>query len=201
MDPSRRSAVNSLKELVVILSGITITFAITAIAKEAKNANGAFPGELGLFLILVLSIIRFYHGNMRLLDDSYLDHLEGGSTERNIILDFSVILVTSIAFAAMGAFIDQPVFFFSCFAMILIMDGLWGVLCISANNIDAIPIQRHWMGNNFVCGSTILIIFNVSLSHPLLFRGVSPTLIIAACALGSTFYDFAVSWRFYFPRT
>ena len=196
MNKKRLSAIGSLRELVVILSGITITFALARIVDGMNSAARINIQAVTLFVLLTLSIVRFYHGNMRLLDDSY-DAENQTKAGRNIVVDFAVILFTSLVFAAMGAFIQDYMFFFASFTAILALDAIWGLYAMGAHNIEALPIQKHWVGNNAICTFALLIVYIVrdqaQLSVPVIFSAM------VVCALASTIYDYVVSWRFYFP--
>jgi hypothetical protein len=204
VNKKRLSAIGSLRELVVILSGITITFSLGRIVDGIDSRAGTNLQAMTLFVLLTLSIVRFYHGNMRLLDDSYFAAegevvaAEGKvKARRNIVVDFGVILVTSVVFAAMGAFIQDYEFFFGGLTIILVMDTIWGVMAISANNIEALDIQKRWVINNAVCAFALLVIYIANAQFHLPEQWTFGLMV--GCALVSTIGDYVASWEFYFP--
>ena len=62
------------------------------------------------FLLIVVNVVRFYHGNIRLLDDTYMYDTDagrrGGCSARDrhtwIGLDFTAVFSMSLAFALQG---------------------------------------------------------------------------------------------------
>lgn len=193
----RMSAISSLKELVVILSGITITVAITTVAETMRTQTVGSPWMFALFTVLILNVVRFYHGNMRLLDDSYLD--ADRVVRRNIVVDFVVIFTTSVLFAAMGAFLNRADLFYTCFLSILVIDIIWALLALASNNQDELQIQQRWLLNNLVFTVFVVLATLGSFQYPGVMTPDVTAGIVLVCLMLNTLIDFFVSRNFYFP--
>src|SRR5690349_17132991 len=75
------STITSIKEIVTIITGLTITRTIIQLLtingglsligclEGCPEAIGVLP--LLLFILLLMNVVRFYHGNMRHLDTTY----------------------------------------------------------------------------------------------------------------------------------
>jgi hypothetical protein len=201
MSERTRSAVGSLKEIVVILTGLTITYAITIVVKDMTNPVGVFDKTIhaSLFVFLVLNIVRFYHGNMRLLDDEYIASKPQGSPRvtRNLALDFFTVMLTSISFAVMGTFVSDPWRFFNALLFILVIDVFWALVYIVTPNLEHLKIQRRWLINNILY-AFVIIVFNLVLEEE--FHSIFlSTCVLMLAGLVSTMYDYYCSWEFYFP--
>lgn len=224
------SAVTAVKELAVIVTGITITNAIVMLLAEGhfEGIRSAFSiplSEWALFCIVVFNVARFYHGNLRLLDDSYIIEpresfaigKKAGENRANILfLDFAVIFLTSVLFAFMTFYIATRHYldFFVIFFLILTIDILWYVLTSKdTRDVEAQKQRKKWFLNN---------VTHVGLMMPLLtaefiFRSMAEAgdeitvppgkvfvenyslLIFAILALTNTVLDYVISWSFYFP--
>ncbi len=151
---NRESSINSLKELIIILTGLAITSALGVLLKSATEASQHFdtlnfdllitPTRLQTIILLILllpCVLRFYHGNIMILDRYYL--MEPGRTEnvRNITLDFIAILAMSLILVAMGFSITAPILYFFAFIVILLISIIWNsiniVVLSNVFNIDS----------------------------------------------------------------
>ena len=112
---AREKSISSLKELVVILTGLTIT---TGMVNSLHRLNMKFnaqdarrEGFIHWFryahemhtdgiacacrlAILILCVMRFHHGNLMLLDKSY--SLSGQGDNRNIVVDFVAVFFPAL---------------------------------------------------------------------------------------------------------
>jgi hypothetical protein len=197
MDEKIKSSISSLKEIVILLNGITLTFSITTLISKLRNPIDLVSSAetATLFLLFVLSVIRFYHGNMRLLDDLYITPANANPPNRNLALDFSAVLGVSTIFGAMGDFIGNCRMYFLCFLSILTIDILWAVICLQVDDIDTLKQQKAWTINNIVF--VFIIILLIAVPHP---YDVWARYLLIVGGFITTGVDFWWSWEFYFPR-
>jgi hypothetical protein len=202
------STISSLKEIVTIVTGVTITNGIVVFLTDGDYTNIKDFKDLALqtivlFLLLVGNIIRFYHGNMRHLDVTYLVKFEADSSgdinrpgRRNVAIDFFVIFAQSLIFAALSFYLGEPTEFFTIFAGLLILDVVW-FLSVYQYTPDrkAFEHQKRWTLNNTIAVFALLTTTAVS-------RTLDPVLLFCLFALIialNTIVDFVISWDFYFP--
>jgi len=211
-DSSTRSAVlstiSSLKEIVTIVSGLSVTNALVQLITPTSTT--AIPSlqsistqTLLLFLLLVLNIIRFYHGNMRHLDTTYTAELGKGSSgdlrlsgRNRLAVDFFVIFLQSLIFATLSFLFRTPTEFFFLFAMLLVVDVVWFLSAYQlTTDRKAFEHQRRWTLNNTVAVIALLVFIGIGTN----FTPSAYVYTLSAIIALNTLVDFYISWEFYFP--
>ena len=162
------------------------------------------PGEGALYsTLLVVNLIRFYHGNMRHLDVVYLAHPESDAPpdvkpqRGNLGLDFFVIFGQSVLFAVTSFYASGRQEFILLFIILLFVDIVWIVSAQQqAADERAFTHQRRWMLNNLCALVGLLLVYaGVPGDDRLVYLYVAGGIIAV-----NTILDFAFSWHFYFPR-
>ena len=138
LDERIKASISSLKELVIIFTGITITAAFTFFALDhlslgSNAANGitslAINDQIGrdslILVLLVLCVMRFYHGNIMILDRYYLMPQSSVDHERGITLDSIAILLMTFGLAFLGLLVQHFVWFFFVYVLITITSVFW----------------------------------------------------------------------------
>jgi hypothetical protein len=208
MMKSMHSTISSLKEIVTIVAGLTITNAIVQIVSTTSidgipSIRVVNINALLLFIILIINVIRFYHGNIRHLDSAYTLELGKGSSGdlnhsggKNIGIDFLIIFVQSLIFAILSFIIKNSTEFFFIFTILLTIDIIWfvGIYQLTTEK-DAFSHQKKWTINNlvFVILLWIFISQSINISSNINFYILSSLICI------NTIIDFVISWNFYFP--
>lgn len=200
-----KSAITSLKEIVTIVTGLTITNAIVqlTVRKGEFALNNVTLQSFLLFVLLIGNIIRFYHGNIRHLDTTYTmeagkghvgDLKEGEGTKT--ALDFFVIFLQSILFAVISFMVRLPAEFFTFFAGLLVMDVIWflGVYQFTSDQ-SAFMHQKKWALNNIV--ATFALLLGISAERIL---GPAYVYLLWGILMLNTLIDYLISWDFYFPN-
>jgi nucleoside 2-deoxyribosyltransferase len=162
----RVSTIESLKEIVVFLAALTFTNALSTLlldenTKQIRHLSSIKFEHLFCFLFLIFGVIRFYHGNWRLLDDNYkIGSNRGGlrqSERKNLIwFDFICVLAVALAFALLSFFINDFSRFVIVYAVIVIIDILWlfvtsrgPILRVAGGAIHFRLQGTTWFWNNF----------------------------------------------------
>jgi hypothetical protein len=210
----RVSAIRSLKEIITFLAGITFTIGITKLLVESEPLQLRNPKTFGWqeildFLLLLVGLVRFYHGNVRFLDEEYIIAPNRGGLNstlrmKQIPFDFVIMLVIALLFAALGFFIQIPKYFLSIYVLIIFIDFVWLFITyrIISGSDTGIAIKTkgtglNWLHNNgvhvllfvlawFVCGYWLG-------NYEALF--VVMTVLLFSNAL----FDFIRTSRLYFP--
>lgn len=203
------STISSLKEIIVIITGLTITNSIVQVlgsgtALTARGLRSINLQDALLFCLLIANVVRFYHGNMRHLDTTYtLEPGKGGSGDlilsggRRTAIDFLVIFIQSLGFALLSFLLSSPIEFFAGFTALLVIDVVWFLSAYQfTEDRKAFEHQKRWTLNNTVGVFSLLILTAIS---PRISPSISTLLcmIILAC---NTIFDYYISWDFYFPH-
>ena len=200
------SSINSLKEVVTIVTGVTIataivtfltggTFSVIKPIVEIEITSAVF------FLLMITNLIRFYHGNMRHLDDAYQTHVspggKGGIPKRHLGLDFVVVYAESVLFAIMSFFLSKPAEFIGIFTVLLFLDVIW-VLASSQFPLkrQAFTYQKYWALNNVV---TVIVLL-LATAYAVGLAAEIYVWLVAVVLWANTIVDFRINWEFYFPN-
>lgn len=201
------SARSSVKEIVTVVMALTMTNTLVLLLTGGHYAGvrnlDALPRTEAIFsALLILTIFRFYHGNIRHLDSVYggreqPSHAVKSAPWGGLGVDFFVILTQSIIFAVMSFYADSPEQLLILFSVLLTSDVIW-VLIVQQPSADQAGFnhQRKWLLNNVLALIAVLSIFGISggahRTDFLVYAG-------ATLMLVNALYDFYINWEFYFP--
>ncbi len=208
-DPSAgvSSAVSSLKEIVTVIMALTMTNTLVLLLTKGKYAEVRSLGDLPLqesvySALVILTIFRFYHGNIRHLDSVYgrrevRGHQVKPAPRGGLGIDFFVIFTQSILFAVMSFYSGRPDELLVLFTILLASDVVWVLLVQQPSHDHAgFSHQRNWTLSNVLALLAILAIYaisgGVSLTGSLVYVG-------AFVILANAVFDFIINWTFYFP--
>lgn len=178
--------------------------------------------EIVLFFVFVVTIARFFMGDMRHLDTTYLDPILGEaddvSTEQlrpiNRFLDFYLLLIHGIIFYYMATLLSAPRMFFGVYVALILFNAVWLVIAslVTGKRMDvqtalgqlrhlgirpwlrAIPPQLRWAINNTLIGLAMLGVFALDAGV-----GVPLFPLLVALAILNAAFDYLLTWEFYFP--
>ena len=229
-----KASIGSLKELIIIFTGLTITasFAVFVtdhlfvIDGERSTASVQLTwrtfNDAVLLFLLVLCVMRFYHGNIMILDRHYLIKAEPSKVRRNLTVDSSAILGMTFGLAFLGLTIDRYFWFILIYFLITSISVAWNwyvdtqnVSSLLTNSIPdsdkgEVVTQRKWMKWNSL---TLVMIFAIIIFGTT-WNGVAASggyrlnlaisdwalaLIITVCYANSV-YDLWANRKEYFPR-
>ncbi|MGE5282390.1 MAG: nucleoside 2-deoxyribosyltransferase [Chloroflexota bacterium] len=181
----------------------TLVLLLTGGHYSEVKSLGDLPFKTTLFsTLLIVTILRFYHGNARHLDSVYGPKELSTSAMKpapwgGLGIDFFVILAQSILFAVMSFYAAAPEELLILFTVLLASDVLW-VLVVQQPSEDRAGFshQRRWMLNNIVALFVLLGIYLAggrgNVSDATLYAGGTVMLL-------NSVFDFVISWTFYFP--
>lgn len=206
-----RSALTSAKSVLAIVNGLTLTNALLVLITDARYERILLPKEVHLIniaftVVLIVNIVRFYHGNVRHLDAVYgaahrkLLWSDSAESRGGLGLDFFVIFSQSLIFAVASFYVTAHLHstYLSLFMLLLGFDIIWTVYSQRGEAHAQASPQRAWLLNNLVAiGALIGFYLAYRAGH----GGHNWALNGALCALAATtVVDFALNWRFYFPN-
>lgn len=200
------SAITSLKEIVTIVAGLAITNAVLQLLATdgALRTRGIGVTAVLLFILVILNIIRFHHGNIRHLDSTYtrergrvpVGDLKN-QARRNTAIDFFVIFSQALSLVVLSFLLHDASLFFYVFAGLIAIDIFWylGVYNLASDEAT-FRHQKRWTLNNVTTLVGLLILFATASRLP---GDWFPLSVITLLAL-NTVADFVISWAFYFPK-
>lgn len=199
------SAIKSVKEIIVIISGLAFAMAIFQMFTIKDGTSKDYsqliqePISIFIFILIMINIIRFCYGNLRHLDESF-------SGNHNRITDFDYIfpLVECLTFCIMTIYQDNFAYFFGIFGILLFIDCIWIAKNWTWERLTTekeFVYQRNWIINN-LCTFFLLAVFLILyrlISDP--FYSYAALVIILVISYLNTFIDFKQNWKdLYFPK-
>ena len=196
----KNSAVVSLKEMIIILGSLAIANGVIALLTINNSIIPlarllSDPISVLFFVSLIFNIVRFYLGNTRIIDDSYLSNFysvpsDGTSRVKYLPFDYLVILLTGIFLALLSFYVRDHFQYTVVFFLMLCLDVFWLLITRKASIDKNINRQRTWWAlNNFGCIMFIGLGFVIARENAIYF------LVVISF---NTIIDFALSYRFYF---
>lgn len=205
--PEVQRAALPLTELTTIVCGIAATVAIASLLsliKQSEDPGRHFPlNAILLSIICIVTIVRFYLGNFRHLDEQYFGgHGKSYSKQsrspvgRRLAADFLVIIVQSLLTVGLANSLDSPIQFVFVYSTLLLVDAFWFFFF---HDIDS-DRAKYWALNNlgfgfaFLVGGLVLIMTQLTVGELQLATGI-----FAFLALLNTGLDIHNEFDFYFP--
>jgi hypothetical protein len=232
-----KASIASLKELVIIFAGLTITSAFgffiqdhfklipEDIGMTSLKINLHLGKDSFILLLVVLCVMRFYHGNIMILDRYYLSPHVNIGNHRNITLDSTSILIMTFGLALLGCLIHNYVWFFFVYMLITMASIIWSSI-IALDNVDRINsgtpdmlrdeyrTQMRWLYTNSAFFAIILIATIVALMSsrvPVVVGEAGAWIVnlelsdgmfwmLSGLVLLNSLWDLRVNRKEYFPR-
>jgi len=202
-------AAKPLTDITTILCGIAATVAISQLLSLTEN-NG-IPTihrppltQTLLFIISIITIVRFYLGNIRHLDEEYTGrygkaHTQNPRTGRGKSLseDFAAIVIESLVIVGLAYLLWSPVLYIVLHSLLLLIDSAW-FFWFHKNPDER---SKAWAGNNLSFGfifivAAVFLLAKTPVSHGWVQVAVE---IFAFLAVVNTVYDVKNEFDFYFP--
>lgn len=188
------SGIKAIREVIPIIMGVAIANIVTATVslQFGKTAIApvklpfAVPSKHGLFalgIMLTLLAVRFYHGNVRALDE------EAAPSPFLEALGLLVLVVEGSIFAAFGLLLEHPEALWGTLFILSFLDLLF--FCVERAVASGLSRhKRNWFLLNLVTLCAMCAQYFLFLPY---------TRMLVAIFLIATVLDYSVNWQFYFP--
>ena len=194
-------SVDSLERIFAFIVALAVTDAIKAtfVDKATGDLILVFPAGnvLPAFLAFLVTIVPFYHGMNRHLDECYIRRTP--PAEGALLFDFIVFFIeASLLFAITASLRHENLVSFLFLGILLAVDTLWALV---SNWIHysgkAQGIQRWAAVNAATIASGVFLYAIVEGTGS---STISPAWLLLLLALVRSVLDYALNWTFYFPR-
>jgi hypothetical protein len=210
----QESSVRHLQQLYTIVAGLALS---DAVGQLFRGDAGGWNETTGLLLLaaFVVTLIPFYHGAMRHLDDVYLIDAAADRVRRvALAVDFAFLFAESCVLFAMAHQLANPPRFFLFLVLLLVVDVAWlvgGYVAAQPSHRLAMELQLLfrprrgqaiaplvWTKNNLFFIALAIVASLILRLWPGLDEAPSAAL-LTLFALARTANDYRLSWDFYFP--
>lgn len=200
--PALTLSVQSLQKVYAFIIALAVGNSLTKLLidprTQAPDMNRLLTEGGLLFLSFMVTLVPFFHGMNRHLDDVYVfgvmpktpRHPRPTPRPHAIMLDlFIFILEAGLLYLMASAVLDTQSFFL-LFATLLGVDVLWAIVTWLITRSKAIK----WAAINAVTCLAVLV--GRGLTH---LSPQSLLILLTSIALLRTVFDYSSNWKFYFP--
>jgi len=204
-----------LREIITIILALAFTTAIITFMTDGGTSPKEFTKSnftlesIYVFISVIITIIRFYHGNMNYLSRTYnIPDYEAITRKNNykLAIDFFFIFLQGIIFCGLASYQVIKFEFYLLFAILFFIDSIWFFVIINFVNLankdfeaqhtqEYMKALTNWMVVNFTTGVVILFIIYSAQKEtlpdmiPLLFTVI----------MINTVLDYGLNRKLYFP--
>jgi hypothetical protein len=190
----RARSVAHLQELYTVVVAIALSLVVDRLIPKSGARVDSHRLLLGASLLITL--IPFYMGALRHLDEQYAEAMSRSRREFSILVDFLLLFLESCAFLALAVSVARPRVFAFAFLLVLIFDVAWAWLAttflLRAADLDA---QRTWLRVNMLAAAVVGLVVIVVATHHV--ATTSLWWMIPVIAIARTAVDVSLTWRFY----
>lgn len=200
-----KRSVDSLERIYSVVVALAVTIAIQRFLFNSDGRLRPWEGPDGAhvyfelspsIIAFVLTIVPFYHGMNRHLDQIYIERVVPDGKEGFLLLDFVAFFLEScllVAFASLVAHGD------AAFVVLIILfagDLIWAAVAHGIHYGEWKLTTLRWSAINFIAVVILLVVYysNVFESGAVRSWALCGTVILRTVA------DYVFCWRFYFPE-
>jgi len=187
-------SVEHLQELYSVVVAIALSLAVDRLLPVSRS--GVRVHTLVLTIALLVTLIPFYHGALRHLDEVYGQGGGRAAHGFSVLLDFLLLFLESCLFLALATSVTRATTFAWLFLALLALDVVWAYSTrfLTASSEEA--TQETWLKVNCFFACLLLAILVVMFPVGWATTGSLAYMVLAVAAT-RTAADYAFSWRFY----
>lgn len=192
---AQRNSVLNLQELYTVAVGAALALAIDALV-DAWTDRNAFPWHsIPMFTAFLATLIPFYHGAVRHLEDTYIEKRGANVRSGALLADFLMLFIEGFILIGIARLLPQPLLAAWGLVALLSFDAVWGLAVYAAFfRVRESGAEISWAVINSVAVPIVAIYFG------LMWKSQLAVNLGAALFVLRTVVDYQQSWRFYFPR-
>jgi hypothetical protein len=198
----KENSVKSLINLYTVVMGLSLSLAISRLINPEKGIQSVTVYSGLLFIAFLATLIPFYHGALRHLDDAYIEndnlHIKNGA----LLIDFVLLLFHGIGFVILAALIALPNHFAWALIGLFSVDVVWGVFThFGPSSQHKFSAESKWAIIN--CFFVLLAVAYLKSANIYLEPIEDPSkiaLLLAVTCVGRSLVDYLWAQDFYFPK-
>lgn len=203
VNKKKENSVKSLINLYTVVMGVALSTAITKLIDSQTGLQSLTLSSCLLFIGFLATLIPFYHGALRHLDDAYIENNNPHVKDGALVIDFLLLLLHGIGFVVLSILIAVPNHFAWALIALLSIDVVWGIFVHFGSSSETSNVAEwKWTIINFffialaICYLVAHGIYMAIISEPLALS----IPIVFACII-RTLVDYVWGNDFYFPKT
>lgn len=199
---ARENSIRSLVSLYTVVIGVALSVSVVRVVDSGEGVLNVWaPAEWMLFSAFLFTLLPFYHGAIRHLDDAYLENTNPQIRGGALIIDLMLLIGHAMAFVVLAMLLSEPSKFAWVLVGLITVDVVWGVFThFAASTKSENAAEWRWALINLVfvlVGFSLLFVMDISWSNNDHSKKIA--LIVFVASLLRSLADYIWCWNFYFP--
>jgi hypothetical protein len=198
---ARESSVRSLEELYTVVAGLAIAVSALVLI-DTKRAPLPLRLELLMpFFTFLVTLVPFYHGSIRHLDATYIEHDVKDLRTGALLADFSLLFLEVCILLGVASLVSAPQFLPWGLIVLWLFDSVWGLKAFFGfSHKDRPASELIFAVINFLAAVFLLIFLRWNVGPPGTELDFTAYIVVFFIALGRSGFDYSLNWDFYFPK-
>ena len=145
----KENSVRNLINLYTVVMGVALSNSITKLIDSQTGLQSVTASSVMLFVGFVVTLLPFYHGALRHIDDAYIENTNPQIKDGALIVDFLLLLLHGMAFVVLSVLITVPNHFAWALISLLIVDVVWGIFVHFGSSSKSNIAEWKWTIINF----------------------------------------------------
>lgn len=204
MDRTRtQNAVRNLVNLYTVVIGVALSNAVVRLLDPSKGLDAILPDRIALFVAFVVTLLPFFHGALRHLDDAFVENKTEHLRRGVLIFDFALLFLHAMAFVVLSLLLHKPGQFAWVLAAVIAVDVIWAAFAhfASSSRGGSLSAEGKWGIINlvfFIAVSSILVMTDTGFGQEVV-TPMKVALPLAGACIVRTLVDYVWCGDFYFP--
>jgi lysylphosphatidylglycerol synthetase-like protein (DUF2156 family) len=143
-----------------------------------------------------VTLVPFYHGAERHLEDAYVDNPREGANPRRLLFDFAILFIEACVLLGAAAVVRYPQALLVALIALWVVDIVWGLTARVVFQLRDEVMTWALINSVAVIGFSLLLVVAWTTDVGDVVLG----LLLLATSLIRTIADYRSSWSFYFPE-
>jgi hypothetical protein len=189
--------VRNLENLYAVVVAVGLTLAVQQLISFHSAGVDFQWNTLPAFLAFIVTLVPFYHGAERHLEDAYVDNPRAGSNPRRLLFDFAILFIEACVLLGAAAVVRYPQALIVALIALWVIDVVWGLTARVVFRLRDEVMTWALINSVAVVGFSLLLVVAWTTD----IGDVVLALLLFATSLIRTIADYRTSWSFYFPST
>src|SRR6185437_11887329 len=102
------NSVRSLSNLYTVIIGVALSLAVVKLVEGGTGLKAATIPSILLFAAFVVTLLPFYHGALRHIDDAYIESEGANIKDGALVVDLILLFIHGIVFVVLALLIAIP---------------------------------------------------------------------------------------------
>jgi len=145
------NSVRALGNLYTVVIAAALTAAVVVALDVNQGLQSLQLHTSFLFVAYVATLLPFFHGALRHLDDVYIENDNPQIKTGAFIIDFTLLFLHALAFLILSQLLKKPADFAWTLLLLLAVDVVWGIFTyFGSSSPGSLSAESRWTIINFI---------------------------------------------------